>query len=281
MTRSVVQTLLALGLAGCCFGGTPTGTGTGTPPPPPGTAPVVGAGGDVSLAPGFAPDPMMASGTAGGPVQASTYGMDCRGTVAMAPNHTYTLTAPFSTLRFSVTATADTTLVVRSPSGQIFCNDDTNGFNPEIVNSFPAGPVQVYVGTYSSTSTGAPYTMQVSQTGGMFAPPPPVMPTTAPVIGPGGIPQNCGMPVVAPFYGTIQVGSSIVLGGHSPWTGPTGDPANPFVTDDTNWAPEMGTWVGQRTIVTSLDGVDTAGCPGVRVTADSGQYFWRIRNASF
>lgn len=274
MTRSVVQTLLALGLAGCCFGGTPTGTGTtGTPPPPPGTPPVVG--GVTSLAPGFAPDPMMVSGTAGGPIQASTYGMDCRGTVAMAPNHTFTLTAPFSTLRFSVTASPDTTLVVRSPSGQVFCNDDTNGFNPEIVNSFPAGQVQVYVGTYSSSETGAAYSMQVSQTGGMFAPPP--VPSMPPVLGPGGIPSNCGMSV--PFYGSIMVGSSIVLGGHSPWTGPDG--AGGQVVDDTNWAPEMGTWVGQRTTVTSLDGIDTAGCPGVRVTADNGQYFWRIRNAAF
>ncbi len=270
MTRSVVQALLALGLAGCCFGGTPGSTGT---PPPPGTVP--GVGGLTSLAPGFAPDPMMVSGSAGGPAQASTYGMDCRGTVAMMPNHSFTLTAPFSTLRFSVTAASDTTIVVRSPSGQVFCNDDTNGLNPEIVNAFPAGQVDVYVGAYSSSGMGAPYTMQVSQTGGAFAPP--VVPSTPPVIGPGGIPQNCGMSVA--FYGTVVVGSSLVLGGHSPWTGPDG--AGSFVTDDTNWAPEMGTWVGQRTIVTSLDGLDTAGCPGVRVTADTGQYFWRIRNASF
>jgi hypothetical protein len=272
MTRTVVQTLLALGLAGCCFGGTPSTTGTtGTPPPPPGTPPTVG--GVTSLAPGFAPDPMMMNGSAGGPIQASTYGMDCRGTVAMAPNHTFTLTGPFSTLRFSVTASSDTTLVVRSPSGQVFCNDDTNGLNPEIVNSFPAGQVQVYVGTYSSMGTGAPYSLQVSQTGGMFAPPP----SMPPVLGPGGIPQNCGM--TTPFYGSIMVGSSIVLGGHSPWTGPNS--SGGFVTDDTNWAPEMGNWVGQRTIVTSLDGIDEAGCPGVRVTADTGAYFWRIRNASF
>jgi hypothetical protein len=256
MNRSPLQTLLALSLAGCCFGGHPGGT----PPPPSAAA--------TSLAPGFAPTPMMLTGTGGGPIQASTMGVDCRGYIGLTPNHSFTLTAPFSSLRFSVTSPSDTTIAVRSPSGQVFCNDDTNGLNPEITSAFPAGEVQVYVGVYAGGT--APYTMTVSE--------PPSL--TAPlVMGPNGIPSSCGMSTVAPVYGPITIGSSVVLGGHTPWTGPDGQGG--FVTADTNWAPDMGQYVGQRTIVTSLEGVDDAGCPVVRVAADSGAFYWRINSMSF
>lgn len=268
MTRSTALTLLALSLAGCCFGGHPGGT----PPPP------SGAAGGTTLAPGFTPDPMVVTGTAGGPIQASTLGPDCRGTVGLTPNHTFTLTAAFTTLRFSVNSTQDTTMAVRSPTGQVFCNDDTNGLNPEIVNSFPAGQVQVYVGVYGG-GMGMPYSLDVSQTGGAFGGPPVGGPTAPLVLGPTGIPQSCGMSPAAPNYGPIMVGSSVVLGGHTPWTGPNG--SGGFVTGDTNWAPEMGQYVGQRTIVTSLEGVDDAGCPVVRVAIDNGGFYWRIGSMSF
>jgi hypothetical protein len=222
------------------------------------------------------PDPMIVSGTAGGPVQASTLGIDCRGTVGLTPNHTFTLTGPFSTLRFSVNSTQDTTMAVRSPTGQVFCNDDTNGLNPEIVNSFPAGDVQVYVGVYGG-GMGMPYTLDVSQTGGMLGGG--IGLGTPPVFGPTGIPQSCGMSAAAPMYGPITVGSSVVLGGHTPWTGPDGQGG--FANASTNWAPEMGQYVGQRTIVTSLEGVDDAGCPVVHVAVDNGGFYWRIGSMSF
>jgi hypothetical protein len=268
MNRTTAQTLLALSLAGCCFGGHPGGT----PPPPSG--PAAGA----TLAPGFMPDPMMVTGTAGGMISASTFSGDCRGYVGLTPNHSFTLTAPFSTLRFTVTSNAqDTTMVVRSPTGQVFCNDDTNGLSPEIVNSFPAGVVQVYVGVYSSGTPGMPYTMDVSQTGGAFGGGG-IIPTTPPVIGPNGIPSSCGMSASAPFYGVITVGSSVILGGHTPWSGPDGQGG--YATASTNWAPEMGQYVGQRTIVTSLEGVDDAGCPVVHVAADNGGFYWRIGSMS-
>ncbi len=264
MTRSTALTFLALSLAGCCFGGHPGGT-----PPPPSAA--AGA----TLSPGFAPDPMTLNGTAGGPIQASTLSPDCRGSVGLTPNHTFTLTAPFSTLRFSVTSNADTTIAVRSPTGQMFCNDDTNGLNPEIVNSFPAGQVQVYVGVYSMSEGMPAYTMAVSQTGGFGAPTGPTAPLT---LGPTGIPTSCGMSAAAPNYGSIMVGSSVVLGGHTPWTGPNGQGG--FSSGDTNWAPEMGQYVGQRTIITALEGVDDAGCPVAHVAIDNGGYYWRIGSMS-
>jgi hypothetical protein len=80
------------------------------------------------------------------------------------------------------------------------------------------------------------------------------------------IPQYCGMPQGQASYGPITIGTQVTLGYHTPWSG------------DANWAEQMGTWVGARTYVTSLEGVDEVGCPVVRVQADGGQYFWRIRN---
>jgi hypothetical protein len=210
-------------------------------------------------------------------MMASTFSPECRGYVPAAPQHTITLTAPFATLRFSVHSDpTDTTIVVRSPTGQVFCNDDTNGLNPEIVNSFPAGPVQIFVGNYSSSAPPAPYTMDISQTAGGFGAPPIGAPPVLGAVGPTGIPLDCGM--TRPFYGPIQVGTSVVVGGHTPWSGPDG--AGGFVQDDTNWAPEMGNYVGQRTIITSLENMDSAGCPVVRIAADNGQFYWRIRNMS-
>ena len=81
---------------------------------------------------------------------------------------------------------------------------------------------------------------------------------------PVAIPVQCGMSV--PDYGPLQVGSGVTLGFHTPWNG------------DANWAPEMGRFVGMRTTVMSFEGLDTVGCPVIRVQADGGQYFWRIRN---
>lgn len=80
------------------------------------------------------------------------------------------------------------------------------------------------------------------------------------------IPQYCNLTNETVQYGPITVGSSVVLGYHTPWAG------------DANWADDMSRWVNMRTYVTSLEGVDEVGCPVVRVQADGGSYFWRIRN---
>ncbi len=81
------------------------------------------------------------------------------------------------------------------------------------------------------------------------------------------IPRHCGMTDRTVSYGSVGIGTQIVLGRHTPWAG------------DANWASEMERWVGSVTTVTSLDGVDSAGCPVVHVAADGGQYYWRLRDA--
>lgn len=210
--------------------------------------------------------PQMLRGTAGGPVSLSAVDSSCRGTADPRPSHVIMASGPLSALHIQVQASADSTLMVLLPDGRRLCDDDSGGsLQAMIETSTMAGPIYVWVGSYSGGMF--PYALSVSQVG--MAPPSP------PMIGPGGIPQDCGMS--RPFYGPLRPGDTIVLGGHSPWSGPDGQGG--YVSADTNWASEMGAWIGQRATITSLDGVDTAGCPGVRVTADGGQYFWRIRDA--
>lgn len=284
----LVTIALAMGTAGCCFGGTTTtGTGPGTGPVPgtgtTGTAPPTIGGGMVTIGPGFMPDPQTSTGSAGGPVAASGMSPDCRGYIAAQPNVILNATGQFMNLRIVVSSSADTTLVVQRADGSFACNDDSEGLNPIVSGMFGPGQHRIWVGTYSASQAGAQYTIGFTE----------LMHVTSASLGGGGgampglpgvgaalgamVPQECGMAV--PVYGPVTVGSSVVLGMHTPWTG--GDGQGGMVTADTNWAAEMQPWVGQRTTVTSLSGLDQAGCPGIRVAADNGQYFWRLRNVTF
>ena len=286
--RSIVFASVALGLAGCCFGPTPIPgmpTPVGTAPvgtAPMGTAPM-GGGAPVTIGPGFLPDPQTATGSAGGPIAASTMNPQGRGYIAGPPNHILTATGQFANLRIVVSSPSDTTLVVQRADGTFTCNDDSEGLNPAIAGPFGPGQHRVWIGTYSASQAGAPYTVGFTElahvtaaslgSGGGV----PVIPTGARGAMGALVPQECGMAV--PVYGPVSVGASVVLGTHAPWTGSDGQGG--VVTMDTNWAPDMAQFVGQRTTVTQLSGLDTAGCPGVRVQADNGQFFWRIRNVTF
>lgn len=88
-------------------------------------------------------------------------------------------------------------------------------------------------------------------------------------------PTDCGQAQAS--YGPVVIGSRIVLGAHTPWTGPDGQGGS--VVADTDWNDEMMQYVGMTAMVSALDGLDPAGCPGVRVDVDGGQWFWRLRDA--
>jgi hypothetical protein len=81
-----------------------------------------------------------------------------------------------------------------------------------------------------------------------------------------GIPQQCGQEESRAQYGPVIPGAEVVLGRHRP------------VNGDDNWTDEMAPFVGRRARVTELSGLDSAGCPGVRVDVDQQQWFWRIRD---
>jgi hypothetical protein len=69
-------------------------------------------------------------------------------------------------------------------------------------------------------------------------------------------------------YGSIGVGTVVILGRHRP------------VDGYDNWDAQMDTYVGMQATVTELEGVDGSGCPGVTVDVDGDYYFWRIRDFS-
>ena len=83
------------------------------------------------------------------------------------------------------------------------------------------------------------------------------------------IPQECGMTNTTARYGPIALGSNVILGKHR------------SVDGSTNWNDTMDSFVGKVAKVTTLDGVDSQGCPGVRVDMDSSRWFWRIRDLTF
>jgi hypothetical protein len=85
----------------------------------------------------------------------------CRGWMQAAPSHLMFLRAPQPVFTVSVLSAADTTLVIRRPDGTIVCNDDTNGLNPQVRGSFPAGIYQIWVGTYQHNEN-RPYRITAS-----------------------------------------------------------------------------------------------------------------------
>ncbi len=137
---------------------TPTDGGTpdsGTPTTPVGTT--------VSLTPGFTPDPIVMSGSAGGPVQASTLGPNCVGWVAAQPSIEATITTQFPLLRMIVDGqSADLTVMVQLPDGTYLCNDDSEGLNPMVEGAVAPGLMRVWVGTYQQ-GAAAPFRIGFSE----------------------------------------------------------------------------------------------------------------------
>jgi len=131
-----------------------------------------GTYGGAVLAPGV--PPVTLTGTSGGPRQASSVRSYCRGSIAHAPDHVFTVVTPM-TVRFEVIqAPGDTTLVIMGPTG-VHCDDDGgSGFNPRVVQSLAPGQYQVYVGSYGRSALH-PYTLQAVAQGGMPIAPPAAM----------------------------------------------------------------------------------------------------------
>ncbi|MGP1274596.1 MAG: hypothetical protein ACQRW7_04165 [Caulobacterales bacterium] len=112
--------------------------------------------GTETLQAGFADDPRTFRVQAGGALPASRIGgEDCRGHVTQAPTFslTYEDAGDVFDLMVSAASEADTTLMVRTPSGAFLCDDDggASGFNPGVTAESPqSGQYDIWVGTYSS-----------------------------------------------------------------------------------------------------------------------------------
>jgi hypothetical protein len=134
------------------------GQGGYAPPPNQGTP-----YGAISLTSGFLPDPQMRQGMSGGPIDAMSMNSSCRGHIGTSPDHVLYLNSPFNFLRVYASSQADTTLVIRGPNGEVFCNDDTFGFNPSVdMQGAQPGMYQVFVGSYSEGDT-QPYMLGLTE----------------------------------------------------------------------------------------------------------------------
>jgi hypothetical protein len=109
--------------------------------------------GTSTLAAGFSPDPTQVSVSSGGSVDVTaSVGGDCRGFAAANPDHHIDWSGSGALLRVFFVSDGDTTLVVRTPSGQFLCNDDfPGGLNPLVDIANPAaGGYDIWVGTFGS-----------------------------------------------------------------------------------------------------------------------------------
>lgn len=79
-------------------------------------------------------------------------------------------------------------------------------------------------------------------------------------------PQACGQQAESADYGDLAVGALVVPQRHR------------FSGGDPNWDARMGRFLGRPARITRLSGVDERGCPGVRLDADGGRWFWRVRD---
>jgi hypothetical protein len=129
--------------------------------------------GTITLTTGFTPDPHQLTLTAGGSIDASGAGLTtddssyCNGMIADAPDYRLHYTGGTTyPLIIRVTSTADTTLVVNTPSGTWRCNDDTNGLNPQVMwpaGTAPSGQYDIWVGTWGTGSAVQPATLSITE----------------------------------------------------------------------------------------------------------------------
>jgi len=105
--------------------------------------------GTMMIAPGFTPDPMTRSGEGGGPFDGTRHGEGCIGWIGAVADERLHLTGEFSYLRVVARANQDIALIIRMSDGTYRCNDDSEGLNPMIEDSFPRGIHQIYVGSLS------------------------------------------------------------------------------------------------------------------------------------
>ncbi|MEM6712364.1 MAG: hypothetical protein AAF590_08785 [Pseudomonadota bacterium] len=105
------------------------------------------------LTAGFTPDPFTTQLAAGGPIDASTVDDICVGFIASGADFVLDYTSGDWPLRFSVTSDVDTTMLVRAPSGEVLCNDDSDGLNPALAIASPtSGRYEVYIGTFNANA---------------------------------------------------------------------------------------------------------------------------------
>jgi hypothetical protein len=221
-TRWLIGLVLAVaGLASGGCGGTQstqtTTAGTSEGPPPGGSndnvppaavasadadagAPDAAAGRDVTgqilvSGPGFSPPVVQGSGVAGGPTHGREGPSGCTGYFPDRPQHVLKVGRRIPQLRVMADGVdRDLTLAVHTPDGQWHCNDDSGdpgyGLNPAVdLSSAGPGEIEVFVGVFSESASGAQYTLGVTEDLQRYGS------SLRPGGVPGGPPRMPGMPM--------------------------------------------------------------------------------------
>jgi S1-C subfamily serine protease len=125
--------------------------------------------GRLELSSNFDPDPQQMEVTTSGTTEASIFSNECSGyTNEISPNIslTYNNTDNFD-LSFLHESLVDTSLIVKNPDGEIFCNDDFNnqfGLNPAVKIENPmSGEYLVWIGHYELEDIGEKGTLYVTE----------------------------------------------------------------------------------------------------------------------
>lgn len=106
--------------------------------------------GEVTLTPGFQPDPYTIQLIGGGRSRANDFLADaaCRGYISEAPDFSVLLSEGGAALWFAARSPADMTLIVNAADGSWHCSDDYFGSNPGIAFSYAAaGLYDIWVGS--------------------------------------------------------------------------------------------------------------------------------------
>lgn len=110
-------------------------------------------GGSASLRSGFTNDPYSVRlyAPTGGPSRASLLGASCTGYTTAAPTFELYFSAGKFPLYLRARSQGDTTLIVRDPNGNWFCDDDSAGdYDPLLVlGRPPSGYYDIWVGSYA------------------------------------------------------------------------------------------------------------------------------------
>ena len=123
--------------------------------------------GTTVLSSGFSGDPRLVDIEAGGSRRNPLSGAGCTGYIGTRPDAVLRYTAGSLGLTLSAAASEDLSLVVRTPGGRYYCDDDSGeGLNPRLDFPTPeSGSYQIWVGTYSDTDTLISSRLAISELG--------------------------------------------------------------------------------------------------------------------
>ena len=128
--------------------------------------PTLRAAQSARLTAGFADDPRRFNVRAGGEAAMESLGDGCFGFTGAAPNLALDYQAGDYELYFLMEADADGVIAVRTPSGEMLCNDDQLGLNPGVNLENPdSGRYQVWVGLLSESRRIVDGVLSISEIG--------------------------------------------------------------------------------------------------------------------